>query len=150
MSTSSKTQSWRRSAERTIEEDVISSTGITSGTSDDAGAAKAVVTVPAKSSIHSPDPDSGKSEDVISSTGITSGTSDDAGAAKALVVTVPARSSIHSPDPDPGKSEEDVILHAVRFIRNTVKFGLVLFLKFSENYTRSVAYLLTFCFLILC
>ena len=41
------------------------------------------------------------------------------------------------------------LLHAVWFIRNTVKFGLVLCLKFSENYTRSVAYL-TFCFLILC
>ena len=43
-----------------------------------------------------------------------------------------------------------VVIHAVWFIRNTVKFGLVLFLKFSENYTRSVAYLFTFCFLILC
>ena len=41
------------------------------------------------------------------------------------------------------------MIHAVWFIRNTVKFGIVLFLKIFENCITSVAYLLTFCFLIL-
>ena len=38
-------------------------------------------------------------------------------------------------------------LHAVWFIRNTVKFGIDLFQKFSENFPSFVAYLLSFCFL---
>ena len=41
------------------------------------------------------------------------------------------------------------LLHAISFIRNTVKMRVVSFLNFSHNVTTSVAYLFTKCFLIL-